>query len=345
MANPEQLEILKSGVENWNKWREENRTIEIDLSHSSFDYSELSKYNFINSNLRNSSFKHTNLQNIQAFQADLSHSDLTGADLSNANLLETLFINADLSQTSFKNAYLSMTTFTSARLSKSDFKNAIFSNKFILYNDLSNILNLDKTIHHHSSSLDIHTIYKSKGNIPVEFLKGVGMDDQMISFVQSLKGAIQFYSCFISYSRENDDFATLLHDRLQGTGIRCWKDTKDLKTGDFIEDSINKAIKTHEKVLIILSKESINSKWVRREVKNALDRETKENKKILFPINIDNTVFEDDSFWVKDIRLECLITDFSKWKDHDDFEKAFQKITADLKASENNTESPSTSYI
>ena len=32
MANEEQLAILKQGVEVWNKWKEENRLIDIDLS-------------------------------------------------------------------------------------------------------------------------------------------------------------------------------------------------------------------------------------------------------------------------------------------------------------------------
>jgi len=31
MANPEQLEILKQGVDEWNQWREKNN-VEIDLS-------------------------------------------------------------------------------------------------------------------------------------------------------------------------------------------------------------------------------------------------------------------------------------------------------------------------
>lgn len=32
MANEEHLAILKSGVENWNKWREESRGINPDIS-------------------------------------------------------------------------------------------------------------------------------------------------------------------------------------------------------------------------------------------------------------------------------------------------------------------------
>ena len=32
MANQEQLEILKQGVVVWNKWREEQTAVEVDLS-------------------------------------------------------------------------------------------------------------------------------------------------------------------------------------------------------------------------------------------------------------------------------------------------------------------------
>ena len=34
MANPEHVEILKRGVEVWNKWREENPDVKPDLSYA-----------------------------------------------------------------------------------------------------------------------------------------------------------------------------------------------------------------------------------------------------------------------------------------------------------------------
>jgi hypothetical protein len=42
MANPEHLEILKQGVEVWNKWREDNPSIRPDLSEAHLSNVEFS---------------------------------------------------------------------------------------------------------------------------------------------------------------------------------------------------------------------------------------------------------------------------------------------------------------
>ena len=42
MANQEQLEILKSGVENWNKWREENPGVRFDFEGADLSGTDLS---------------------------------------------------------------------------------------------------------------------------------------------------------------------------------------------------------------------------------------------------------------------------------------------------------------
>ena len=41
MANAEQLEILKQGAEGWNRWRNKNFTIEIDLSEANLNGADL----------------------------------------------------------------------------------------------------------------------------------------------------------------------------------------------------------------------------------------------------------------------------------------------------------------
>jgi hypothetical protein len=43
--------------------------------------------------------------------------------------------------------------------------------------------------------------------------------------------AIQYYSCFISYSSKDDAFAKRLHADLQNTGVRCWFAPHDLPIG------------------------------------------------------------------------------------------------------------------
>ncbi len=70
MADEKQLEILKRGVDAWNRWREKNYGLSIDLSG-----------------------------------ADLRDANLRGADLSGANLENTIFS----SKSSLKNILVPLT--------------------------------------------------------------------------------------------------------------------------------------------------------------------------------------------------------------------------------------------
>ena len=55
------------------------------------------------------------------------------------------------------------------------------------------------------SSIGIDSIYRSKGKIPEMVLRGAGVPEDFIIYMRSLAAdPIEFYSCFISYSRIND---------------------------------------------------------------------------------------------------------------------------------------------
>jgi hypothetical protein len=73
-----------------------------------------------------------------------------------------------------------------------------------------------------------------------------------------------YYSCFISYSWTDQEFAARLHDDLQSVGIRAWLDAKEIKHGVILRDTIDKAIQAHDKVLLVLSHASVKSKCWRR---------------------------------------------------------------------------------
>ena len=65
-----------------------------------------------------------------------------------------------------------------------------------------------------------------------------------------LNQPIQFYSCFISYNHADKTFARRLHDTLQGRGIRCWLDEKQLLPGDDIHEALDRGIRLWDKVLL-----------------------------------------------------------------------------------------------
>lgn len=86
----------------------------------------------------------------------------------------------------------------------------------------------------------------------------------------------------------------------------------------------------HDKTLLILSEHSVQSDWV--EVEHALDIEKERKKNILFPVRVDEAVMESKSGWAGNVRRQRHIGDFARWKDHDAYSKAFERLLRDLKA-------------
>jgi hypothetical protein len=123
-------------------------------------------------------------------------------------------------------------------------------------------------------TLDYRTIHKS-GRLPVPFLRGCGLPDPLIDYLPSLLNeAIQFFSCFISYSHEDKPFAKRLFDTLQGRGVRCWLDEKQMLPGDDIYEQVDRGIRLWDKVLLCCSKHSLSSSWwVDSEINKAFEKE------------------------------------------------------------------------
>ena len=225
------------------------------------------------------------------------------------------------------------TYFRNTILDNADFSHAMMLLAVFAEVDLSKVRGLDTIEHDGPSTIGIDTIYKSKGNLPEVFLKGAGVDDTFITYVRSLVGKpIEYYSCFISYSSKDIAFAKRLYADLQSSNVRCWFAPEDLKWGERIRTGIDEAIRLHDKLLLILSKQSVASGWVEREVKTALAREKEEKRTVLFPVRVDEAVFDCPFDWATEIRHECNIGDFTRWKNHDNYQKAFNRLLRDLKA-------------
>jgi hypothetical protein len=149
---------------------------------------------------------------------------------------------------------------------------------------------------------------------------------------------IQFKSCFISYSSADEAFARRLHARMRQANLRVWFAPEDIKGGEKLLDQVDRAIHVHDKLLLVLSEPSMKSNWVTTELQRARQVELREKRRKLFPIRL--TEYESIRQWecfdadrgidiAKEVR-EYFIPDFSQWKDHDEFEKAFERLIRDL---------------
>ena len=209
--------------------------------------------------------------------------------------------------------------------------------------DLSEVKGLEAIRHNGPSTVGVDTLIKSQGKIPEAFLRGCGVPDVWIAHIPALIGAmqpIQFYTCFLSHSSADKDFARRLHSRLRDEGLRVWFDEVDMQSGKKLHDQIDEAIRIHDKLLIVLSASSMNSEWVKTELRKAFKQERREGKRKLFPIGLvpypavrDWECFDADHG--KDLAVEVreyFIPDFTNWKDQDAFEAAFARLLRDLKA-------------
>jgi uncharacterized protein YjbI with pentapeptide repeats len=297
--------------------------LRFDLAGADLRGFDLTGYNLAYVDFVGADFRDARLRNVAMNNSDLSEADLRGADLRISQISGTRFVNANLTSANLSYSHMFKTDFTNARLGLTFF-GAV---------DLSHAIGLDSVSHDAPSIVDVLTFIYSEGNLSVPFLRGAGVPEPFILYSKSLSNQpLQFYSCFISYSTRDQDFADRLHADLQVKGVRCWLATEDLKIGDPFRQRIDESIRLHDKLLLILSEHSVQSAWVQDEVESALERERREKRLVLFPIRIDDAVMETDQAWAASIRRTRHIGDFTRWKDHDSYQTAFERLLRDLKA-------------
>jgi uncharacterized protein YjbI with pentapeptide repeats len=170
MADPEHVEILKEGVEVWNKWREKNPDIEPDLSEADleglildglnnnnlemYDYDEngrkvfsgfedniAQKLDFRKVKLKESFLSGAKLRKADLREADLREAYLNGTILRRANLIRANLFGADLNGVDLRDANLtranlSFTRLNEATLEKTNFTTANLSNAIIVDSNL-----------------------------------------------------------------------------------------------------------------------------------------------------------------------------------------------------------------
>ena len=308
-----------------------------DLSGAELRKTHLEFADLKHTNLQRANLSGANLNNADLSNADLTKADLHSAILSNAALNDANLFMADLSKADLKNASLRHTRLNSADLNNANFRGAIFGSTTFCNNDLSTTKGLNSARHFGPSDICIDTLYASNGKIADEFLRGCGIPESFIAFIPSLVEAeepIQFYSCFISYSSKDQKFSNKLYADLQRKGVRCWFAPEDMKVGDKIRHRIDDSIRLHDKVLLVLSKTSVTSQWVEQEVETALERERKEDRLVLFPIRLDDSVMQMEGGWPALIRNTRHIGNFTGWRSYDSYQPTFERLLRDLKANE-----------
>lgn len=93
---------------------------------------------------------------------------------------------------------------------------------------------------------------------------------------------------FISYSHADADFVDRLAMQLVGHGVNVWLDRWEINVGDSLITKVQDAIDGASALLVVLSKASVESSWVTKEVNSGLMRELDERKIVVLPVLVED---------------------------------------------------------
>ncbi|NYJ13042.1 hypothetical protein GGI64_004123 [Rhizobium leguminosarum] len=121
---------------------------------------------------------------------------------------------------------------------------------------------------------------------------------------------------FISHSSKDREFADALGANLVMSKHHIWMDRWELNVGDSLLDRIQHVLAESTAIIVLLSKNSVESEWCRREINAGLIRELSERKSLLMPCVIE----------------ECLVPLFLQDKVYADFRTDPDQALDQLKA-------------
>jgi hypothetical protein len=142
-----------------------------------------------------------------------------------------------------------------------------------------------------------------------------------------------------------------LHDALQGHGIRCWRDEKQLLPGHDIYEELDRGIRLWDKILLCCSEASLQSWWVDNEIGKAFAKEQLLMKErghkvlALIPIDLDGYLFKWEDGKADEVRRRYA-GDFTRWQlDEGAFEREVEKVVRALRADGTDREQPPKSKL
>jgi len=362
MSYKQHFEILGQGADVWNEWRENEfytrpqlrdvdfRNIDLtdvslweaDLSGANLSGKDLSGRDLMDVNLTGATLDGANLNATRLASSNLYLADLRGANLFHADLQAVDFRNANASDVDMRETYLGGANFTGAVLDRARFDGSLFNATLFGNNDLRTVTGLESINHNGPSIIGIDTLYRSMGSIPAVFLQGAGISDDFIQRIPSLiesRRSDVFDSCFVSHSHLDEDFCQYLIDRMRQVGIRVWFSPEHVQGGKKTIEQIRHEIENNDRVLVVLSSHSLESEWVKTEIRIAAGLEKLKGRRKLFPIRLIDMKTIDrwscfDADLGKDLAVELReyhIPDFGSWnEDPARFEIEFSKLITAL---------------
>jgi uncharacterized protein YjbI with pentapeptide repeats len=286
-------------------------------------------------NLRGADLSRVNLSGADLARANLTGAVLFRASLRGANLAGATLTGADLSWTDLCEADLNEAHFIEAKLAHANLEGANFHRAFLLNTifadcDLGRANHLAEALHRGPSTVGIDTMLRSAGNIPSEFLRGVGVPDAFIAYEQATPGSIRRrYGCYISYAHAERELAIRLQSDLRTRGVECWRFPAAPTGAGYLEEELDRGVRFYDQLVVVCSQESLANESVRNEISQAAQKQRETEKWVLFLVVVDDTIYQRQDRPTRMLRQHVLL-DLRQHEDEDAYTVAIEQLAADL---------------
>ena len=128
------------------------------------------------------------------------------------------------------------------------------------------------------------------------------------------------HALFMSHNTADKPFVRRLAHRLEKAGVKVWIDEAELKIGDCLLTKLSEAIQDTPFVGAVISRNSIDSRWVQKELQLAMAKEIESERVVVLPILID------------EVKLPPFLSDklYADFKSIHVFNESFLRLLATL---------------
>ena len=131
-----------------------------------------------------------------------------------------------------------------------------------------------------------------------------------------------------------EEFARKIYEDLLDHGIRCWLAPGKFLRRDKKHSVISSAVNLHDKLIVILSGNSINCNWMEAEYNHAVEKEMGSGRTVLVPLTLDDSLEHTEQPWAIKMRRSRCSADFSRWQESEAYKEVFGYLLDELSTDE-----------
>jgi hypothetical protein len=283
---------------------------------------------------RNSRLDEADFSSAKIFRGDFRNCALAMANFSEAEIVETQFAGSRLpgarcERAKFLHCDLRACELTGIQIRQARFDDSWLGLTRIGACDLSRAFGLETVRHFGPTWIDAETLALHGKQLPPEFLYGAGVRVSRTTGAPA-QGARDGEKeiCVILHANRDAEFAARLRLDLMANGVRCWFLPEDISwSGIDLERT------PYDRVVVVCSRNALESRPLVAEVKAALDREDGEQRECVLAVRVDDYLYDEWQHAQKDALLRKEVGDFRNWRDADLYRSALDHLLDALRNS------------